>query len=120
MRIQSQREDHISLSNEETLESSTRDKEFILKFLLKEVIRQFHERLSEPGYAYKSSAIKMRSDFSVESREISFSKYQIKEEGITSVPEGLLKKFPLNDEDAAVWNVGIKVSKLTRIEDKNH
>jgi hypothetical protein len=40
------------------------------------------------------------------------------ENRITSVPERLLKKFPLNDEDAAVWNVGIKVSKLTRMEDK--
>jgi DNA polymerase IV (archaeal DinB-like DNA polymerase) len=69
-----------------------------LEFLLKELIRELHERLSEPGYAYKSIAIKIvKSDFSVESREISFSKYQIKEEGITSVPEGLLKKFPLND-----------------------
>lgn len=90
-----------------------------MKFLLKELIRELHERLSEPGYAYKSSAIKIvKSDFSVEFREISFSKYQIKEEGIASVPEWLLKKFTLNDEDAAVRNVGIKVSKQTRIEDK--
>jgi DNA polymerase IV (archaeal DinB-like DNA polymerase) len=85
-------EDHILLSNEKTLESSTRIKEFILKFLLKEPVEELYERLAEQGYVYKSVAIKtVKSDFSIEFREISFSKYQNKEEGITSVLEGLLK-----------------------------
>ena len=107
------REDHISLSNERTLGAFTRE------FLSEELVGERHERLSKQGYAYKSVAIKIvKSDFSVESREISFSKYRVKKEGITSVLEGLLKKFQLKDDEAAGRKVGIKVSKPTRIEDK--
>ncbi len=113
------REDRISLSNERTLESFTRDKEVIKRFLLNELAGELYDRLSKQGYGYKAVAIKMvKSDFSIESREISFSKYQFKKEGITSVLEGLLNRFPLKDSDIAVRKVGIKVSKLTRIENK--
>ena len=82
-------------------------------------MEELYERLSSQRYGYKSVAIRIvKSDFSVESREISFSKYQVKKEGITSVLEGLLNRFPLEYSEAAVREVGIKVSKLTRIENK--
>jgi DNA polymerase IV (DinB-like DNA polymerase) len=113
------REDHVTLSNERTLGSFTKDKDVIERFLLDELVGELYERLSNQGYGYKSVAIKIvRSDFSIESREFSFSKYQVKKEGITSVLEGLLQKFSLMDDDGQVRKVGLKVSKLTRIKDK--
>ena len=74
----------------------------------------------------------VRSDFSIESRETSFSNFQNKRESIASVIEGLLDRFSFVGSTSSpssstttitrtlptVRKVGIKVSNLIRIEKK--
>jgi DNA polymerase IV (DinB-like DNA polymerase) len=62
----------------------------------------------------------VRSDFSIETRETSFSNYQNNKESILSVIEGLLDKFSFGDSmsGTTIRKAGIKVSNLIRIEKK--
>jgi DNA polymerase IV (DinB-like DNA polymerase) len=80
------------------------------------------------GYGkYLTIGIKLvRSDFSIETREISFANYQKKRDSIVSVLGGLLDRFYFPDDNAnkrtttrlVVRKVGIKVSNLVRGEEK--
>ncbi|HYT45917.1 MAG TPA: hypothetical protein VEP90_26555, partial [Methylomirabilota bacterium] len=71
------------------------------------------------GYHFKTVAVKIvRSDFSVETREISYSNFQIRKESIASVVEELLDRFSFDDCTARIRKVGLKVSKLIRLENK--
>jgi DNA polymerase IV (archaeal DinB-like DNA polymerase) len=75
------REDHVSLSAESTLQVSTKDKEVLLKFLLNELVEELYERVNTYGYQFKAVAVKIvRSDFSVQTREMSYSIYQTNKE----------------------------------------
>jgi DNA polymerase IV (DinB-like DNA polymerase) len=111
------REDNISISSEQTLYPFTRNKEKLLKYL-NELVEEVHRR----------ARIKIvKSDFSIESRETSYSSYQNRQESIANVIESLLDKFSfLNPEDnnnsaskdasgLTVRKVGIKLSNLARI-----
>jgi DNA polymerase IV (DinB-like DNA polymerase) len=123
------REDHVSLSTEQTLESFTGNKETILKSLNK-LIDEIYERIRRQRYEFKTVGVKLvRSDFSIETREISFSNFQNKRESIASVIEGLLDRFSFVGSTSSpsstitrtlptVRKVGIKVSNLVRIEKK--
>jgi nucleotidyltransferase/DNA polymerase involved in DNA repair len=120
------REDNISISSEQTLYPFTRDKEKLLKSL-NELVEEVHKRASRKGYEFRTVGIKIvKSDFSIESRETSYSSYQNRQESIATVIEILLDKFSfLNPEgnntvskDArglTVRKVGIKLSNLARI-----
>jgi DNA polymerase IV (archaeal DinB-like DNA polymerase) len=113
------REDHVSLSTESTLQASTKDKEVLLKFVLNELVDELYERVNSYGYQFKTVAVKIvRSDFSVETREMSYSIYQTNKESITSVIQALLDRFVFDDNAAKIRKVGIKVSKLIRMEKK--
>jgi len=113
------RDDHISLSTERTLESFSKDKKVILKFLLNELVDELYARVTKRGYHFKTVAVKIvRSDFSVETRETSYSNFQIRKESIASVIEGLLDRFSFDDSTARIRKVGLKVSKLIRLETK--
>ncbi|HET7147114.1 MAG TPA: DNA polymerase IV [Candidatus Nitrosopolaris sp.] len=113
------REDHISLSTERTLESFTKDKKVILQFLLNELVDELYERVSKHEYRFKTVAVKIvRSDFSVETRETSYSNYQTRKESIAYVTEGLLDRFSFDDNTAKIRKVGLKVSKLVRSANK--
>jgi DNA polymerase IV (DinB-like DNA polymerase) len=122
------REDHISLSTEQTLDSFTGNKETILKYL-NQLVDEIYERIRQQGYEFKTVGVKLvRSDFSIETRETSFSNFQNKRESIASVIEGLLDRFSFVDSTTTtttitrtlptVRKVGIKVSNLVRIEKK--
>ena len=123
------REDHISLSTEQTLESFTGNRETILKYL-NQLVDEIYERIRRQGYEFKTVGVKLvRSDFSIETREISFSNFQNKRESIASVIEGLLDRFSFIGSTSSssstitrtlptVRKVGIKVSNLIRIEKK--
>ena len=90
------REDNLSLSTEETLQKPTKDKKVILEFLLNELVDDIHERIQRKGYEFKTVGIKlMRSDFTVETRETTFSTYHNDKESIVGVLEPLLEKFNL-------------------------
>jgi DNA polymerase IV (DinB-like DNA polymerase) len=70
------RGNHISLSNESTLEFVTEDKE-IIKQALYELIDELYERIKNNKYQFRTVGIKlMRTDFSIETREKSYIKYQ--------------------------------------------
>jgi DNA polymerase IV (archaeal DinB-like DNA polymerase) len=113
------REDHVSLSTESTLQAPTKDKEVLLKFVLNELVDELYERVNSYGYQFKTVAVKIvRSDFSLETREMSYSIYQTNKESITSVIQALLDRFVFDDNAAKIRKVGIKVSKLIRIEKK--
>jgi DNA polymerase IV (DinB-like DNA polymerase) len=123
------RENHISLSNECTLEFVTSDKE-IIKQALYELIDELYERIKNNKYQFRTVGIKlMRTDFSIETREKSYIKYQSEKKSIESIIEEILGKFNLEDNDLIVPSkkikntkflpirkVGLKVSNLTTIE----
>lgn len=120
------REDNISISSEQTLYPYTKDREKLLKYL-SELVEEVYNRVSRKGYEFRTVGVKIvRSDFSIETREISYSNYQNKQESIGNVIEGLLAKFPFlssensstNTNTLTVRKVGIKLSNLIRIEKK--
>ena len=100
----------------------------MLKYL-NELVEEVHRRASRKGYEFRTVGIKIvKSDFSIESRETSYSSYQNRQESIATVIESLLDKFSfLNPEDnnnntaskdasrLTVRKVGIKLSNLARI-----
>ena len=121
------REDNISISSEQTLYPITKDKKNIQKYL-NELVDEVYERANRKGYEYRTVGIKIvRSDFSIETRETSYSNYQNKQESISSVIEDLLDKFSFSSfsphknsttNTFTVRKVGIKLSNLIRIEKK--
>ena len=125
------RGNHISLSNESTLEFVTEDKE-IIKQSLYELIDELYERIKNNKYQFRTVGIKlMRTDFSVETREKSYIKYQSERKSIESIIEEVLDKFNLEDNNLVIPSrkitkkflpirkVGLKVSNLIAIEKNN-
>jgi nucleotidyltransferase/DNA polymerase involved in DNA repair len=120
-----QREDNLSLSTEETLQKPTKDKKVMLDFLLNELVGDIYERIQRGGYEFKTVGIKlMRADFTVETRETTFSAYHNNKESIVGVLERLLEKFQLDDAEnnafgegrfTFVRKLGIKVSNLSKV-----
>ena len=120
------REDNISISSEQTLNRHTRDREKILKYV-NELVDEVYDRVSGKGYEFRTVGLKLvKSDFSVETRETSYSNYQSAKESIASVVEGLLSKFSFlssesnnyGDTTLTVRKVGVKLSNLISIEKK--
>jgi DNA polymerase IV (DinB-like DNA polymerase) len=123
------RGNHVSLSNESTLEFVTEDKE-IIKQSLYELIDELYERIKNNKYQFRTVGIKlMRTDFSIETREKSYIKYQSEKKSIEFIIEEILGKFNLEDNNLIVPSkrikntkflpirkVGLKVSNLTAIE----
>jgi DNA polymerase IV (archaeal DinB-like DNA polymerase) len=125
------RRNHISLSNESTLEFITYDKE-IIKQSLYELIDELYERIKTNKYQFRTVGIKiMRTDFSIETREKSYIKYQSEKKSIESLIEEVLDKFDLEDNNLVIptrkitrkflpiRKVGLKVSNLIAIEKSN-
>src|SRR5215203_447578 len=119
------REDNISISSEQTLYPFTKDREKLLKYL-NELVEEVYSRTSRKGYEFRTVGIKIvKSDFSIETRETSYSSYQNKQESIANVIESLLEKFSIlypeknnasiNDSGLTVRKVGIKLSNLIRL-----
>ena len=122
----SPREDNISISTEDTLDYATSDKVKVLQFL-NELVDEVYERVRTKGYAFRTVGVKlMRSDFSIETREISYSNLRNDKESIASVLERLVDRFSFNNNNddtnsngnVAFRKVGIKISNLTRLEGK--
>jgi nucleotidyltransferase/DNA polymerase involved in DNA repair len=121
------RNDNISISAEQTIYPFTKDKEKILKYI-DELVDEVYNRVNSRGYEFRTVGIKIvRSDFSIETREISYSSYQNRQESIGGVAEALLDKFSFWSSDTknpaaktlTVRKVGIKLSNLIHIEKKN-
>jgi DNA polymerase IV (DinB-like DNA polymerase) len=115
------RNDNISISTEQTLYPFTKDKEKILKYT-NELVDEVYDRVNRKGYEFRTVGIKIvRADFSIETREISYSFFQNKRESIANVIETLLDKFSLWTSDTKIpaRKVGIKLSNLNHKEKKN-
>lgn len=143
------RGENISLSTEETLLEPVRDKDEILKILLSKMTDDIYNRVTRRGYEFKTIGIKLvRSNFTIETRETTYSSYQKSKTSIASVLEILLDRFNFEDyhgEDPKttdtpspsdlseqkdqvprikkvypvyIRKLGIKVSNLSRIDSK--
>jgi DNA polymerase IV (archaeal DinB-like DNA polymerase) len=132
------RENNLSLSTEETLLKPLISKKDILNILVNDMADDIHERVRRKGYEFKTVGIKLvRTNFSIESREITFSSYKKDKESIISVMGTLLNRFSLDDDDNSseefskggihttgsfdvnsmyVRKLGIKVSNLSKID----
>ena len=110
------REDHVSVSTEHTLGSLTNDKKKILLYL-NGLVEEVYGRVVRHGYEFRTVGVKLvKSDFSIETREVSFSNPRTDRESITSALEGLVGRFSF--DNTAARKVGIKISNLVRIERK--
>jgi DNA polymerase IV (DinB-like DNA polymerase) len=109
------REDHVSLSTEHTLDSFTHDKAVLLKYFY-ELVDSLYERVKSQDYQFKTVGIKIvRSNFAVETREKTYLSYQTSRGSISSVIEELLYRFSIDDNlpiTLGVRKVGLKVSNL--------
>src|ERR687885_852177 len=127
--IVSPREDNISISTEQTLDRSTNDKTKILQYL-NTLVDEVYERVKRHGYMFRTVGVKLvRSDFSIETREISFSNLRNDRDSIASVLEELVDRFSLinntsnngnNKTKLTFRKVGIKISNLVRLEKKKN
>lgn len=116
-----------SLSVEETLLTPTKDKKIILEHFLKFMIDDIYEKTQIKGVKFRTVGIKlMRLDFSIATREITFSSYQDKKESIASSIIKLVEKFnldfesttePFNLKSTGIRKIGIKISNLAKIND---
>jgi DNA polymerase IV (DinB-like DNA polymerase) len=120
--IVSPREDNISISSEQTLVRYTNEKAKILHYL-NMLVDEVYERTKRHGYMFRTVGIKLvRTDFSIETREISYSSFRNDRESIVSVLEGLLDRFSFvddtsdddNENNLAFRKVGIKISNLMK------
>jgi len=125
------RSDNLSLSTEETLLEPINGRDEILEILLHSLTDDIYKRLEGKGYEFKTVGIKLvRTNFSIESREYTFSSYQRTRDSISSVMEMLLDRFIFEDDYDSMNNnttskkiypsyvrkLGIKVSNLSRID----
>ena len=116
------REDNMSISTEETLDRATSDKKKIIQHL-NGLVDEVYQRVRRQGYEFRTVGVKLvRSDFSIETREVSFSNYRIDRGSIALVLEGLVDRFSFNNNNnnttIAFRKVGIKISNLIRMENK--
>ena len=115
------REDNISISTEETLDRATSDKNKILQYL-NGLVDEVYGRVKRHGYEFRTVGVKLvRSDFSIETREVSFYNSRNDRESIASVLDELVNRFSFNNNNntIAFRKVGIKISNLNRVEKKN-
>ena len=129
----SPREDNISISTEQTLEHSTNEKVKILQYL-NTLVDEVYERVKRNGYMFRTVGVKLvRTDFSIETREMSFSNLRNDRESIASVLEELVDRFSFLDNTSndnnnnnsnksklAYRKVGIKISNLVRSEKRKN
>jgi DNA polymerase IV (DinB-like DNA polymerase) len=118
------REDYLSFSNEYTLEKFTNNKQLILKGLTS-LVNELYEKVNENGYEFRTVGIKLVNvDFTIVTKEKSYTSYQNKKESISSVVKYLLDKCSLIDESETntsatlVRKIGLRVSNLIRMEKK--
>jgi DNA polymerase IV (DinB-like DNA polymerase) len=108
-----QRGDHVSVSTETTLEAFTLDKQEVSR-MLHELVGDIYRRAAKHGYSFRTVGVKLvRTDFAIETREITFPDYQNSQESISSVIDKLVEKFEFTRQPA-IRKIGIKLSHLSR------
>ena len=106
--IVSPREDNIWISTEDTLDYATSDKVKILQ-CLNELVDEVYERVKTKEYVFRTVGVKLvRSDFSIETREISFSNLRNDKESIVSVLQRLVDRFSFSNINTSNGNVAFR------------
>ena len=109
------RGDHISLSTESTLKDFTLDRKMIKQYLY-EMIDELYERITNNKYQFRTVGIKLvRTDFSIETREKSYTNHQSERKSIESVIEELLNKFILEDNLSSSTSTNLKKTNAKKI-----
>lgn len=124
------RGDHVSLSNESTLENFTQDRQEIHKVLYA-LTDELYDRISSYGYQYRTVGLKLvRTDFSMETRETSYNSYKNDRKSIELAIDKLLDRFNLSKNQGnngselvtkkilPIRKVGLRASNLIRIKSK--
>jgi DNA polymerase IV (archaeal DinB-like DNA polymerase) len=114
------REDNISISTEETLDRATSDKKKIVQYL-NGLVDEVYERVRGQGYEFRTVGVKLvRSDYSIDTREVSFPNSRNDRKSIALVLEKLVDRFSFNDSNTTIVfrKVGIKITNLIRVEKK--
>jgi DNA polymerase IV (DinB-like DNA polymerase) len=89
------RGDHISLSTEYTLRIFTSDREELLAHL-NTLVDGLYGRIQKRGYRFRTVGVKLvHADFTIETREISYSLHQDTKQSIKDSIPGLLQRFYL-------------------------
>jgi DNA polymerase IV (DinB-like DNA polymerase) len=113
------RGDNISLSTEETLLEPVRDKQEILKILLSRMTDDIYNRVTRKGYEFKTIGIKLVSaNFTIETRETTYSSYQKSRDSIASVLEMLLDRFNFEDDKGQDYETTYTQSDISKQKDQ--
>ncbi len=89
------------------------------------MVNELYEKVNENGYEFRTVGIKLVNvDFTIVTKEKSYTSYQNKRESISSVVKYLLDKCSFIDESetntsaALIRKIGLRVSNLIRMEKK--
>lgn len=112
------RDDYVSISTEHSLEAFARTKGEVVAHL-NTLVDEISERIARRGYAFRTVGVKLvRSNFAVESRELSFQSARVGREAIASAVPQLADRFSYGDDDGssnglAIRKVGLRVTNLS-------
>jgi DNA polymerase IV (DinB-like DNA polymerase) len=112
------REDHVSVSTERSLERHAKSREEVVAHL-NGLVDELYERIARRGYMFRTVGVKLvRSDFTIESRELSFPSARAGREAIASAIPQLADRFSYDAPGngggvAAIRKVGLRVTNLS-------
>jgi DNA polymerase IV (DinB-like DNA polymerase) len=109
------RSDRISLSTESTLDGFTTDRVKLLS-KLNVLAEELFSKMQSKGYMFRTIGVKIvHTDFVVETREKSYSRYQDTKNSIVDAIPGLLQKFYITDENSG-RNIGVNDFSYSKTE----
>lgn len=109
------RSDRISLSTESTLDGFTTDRVKLLA-KLNVLAEELFAKMQSKGYMFRTIGVKIvHTDFVVETREKSYSRYQDTKNSIVDAIPGLLQKFYITDENSG-RNIGVNDFSYSKTE----
>ncbi len=103
-------DEYVSISTEHSLELHSKGKDEVVAHL-NGLVDEIHRRVAKRGYLFRTVGVKVvRSDFTIETREVSFQSPQSQREAIVSAIPQLVDK--LSFAGLPVRKVGLKVTNL--------
>jgi DNA polymerase IV (DinB-like DNA polymerase) len=104
------RDDYVSISTEHSLELYAKTQEEVVAHI-NDLVDELYDRVARRGYTFRTVGVKLvRSDFTVESREMSFASAKSGREAIALAIPQLAGRFSY---DAPVRKVGLRVTNLS-------
>jgi DNA polymerase IV (DinB-like DNA polymerase) len=110
------REDHVSVSTEHTLDVYAKSKDEVVAHL-NGLVDEIYGRVALHKYHFRTVGVKLvRSDFTTESREMSFPNPKMSRESIASTVPQLAERFSYGG--LAIRKVGLRVTNITSLRHK--